>query len=77
MFNEWYIFNPIIHSCSFFLNITSCAALTVLSGIFLGGESLRRSLHDVVAPQRKKAFLTQIIATVTSKQPLYLRVGFS
>ncbi|CAH3176550.1 unnamed protein product, partial [Porites evermanni] len=43
-------------------------------GIFLGGESLRRSLHDIVAPQRKKAFLTQIIATVTSKQPLYLRV---
>ncbi|KAM7441542.1 hypothetical protein ABFA07_009426 [Porites harrisoni] len=43
-------------------------------GIFLGGESLRRSLHDIVAPQRKKAFLTQIIATVTSKQLLYLRV---
>ena len=76
MFNESYIFNPIIHSCSFFKQYV-IAALTVLSGIFLGGESLRRSLHDIVAPQRKKAFLTQIIATVTSKQSLYLRVGFS
>ena len=75
MYNESYILNPVMHSARF-LNSTSCAALTVLSGIFLGGESLRRSLHDIVAPQRKKAFLTQIIATVTSKQPLYLRVGF-
>ena len=76
MFNESYTVTLIINSCSFFKHYIMCT-LTVLSGIFLGGESLRRSLHDIVAPQRKKAFLTQIIATVTSKQPLYLRVGFS
>lgn len=43
-------------------------------GFFLGGETLRRSLHDIVPPQRKKAFLLQLISTVKSKQSLYLRV---
>ncbi|KAL9981804.1 hypothetical protein ACROYT_G010557 [Oculina patagonica] len=47
---------------------------TVEKGLFLGGESLRRSLRDIVPPQRKKAFMTQLISTVASKQPLYLRV---
>lgn len=43
-------------------------------GFFLGGETLRRSLHDIIPPQRKKAFLLQLISTVKSKQSLYLRV---
>ena len=45
-----------------------------LSGLFLGGEALRRSLRDIIPPQRKKAFITQLISSVTTKQPLYLRV---
>lgn len=43
-------------------------------GFFLGGETLRRSLHDIIPPQRKKAFMSQLISTVVSKQPLFLRV---
>ncbi|KAJ7387208.1 hypothetical protein OS493_004178 [Desmophyllum pertusum] len=43
-------------------------------GFFLGGESLRRSLRDIIPPQRKKAFMSQLVSTVMSKQPLYLRV---
>ncbi|XP_068679786.1 uncharacterized protein [Montipora foliosa] len=43
-------------------------------GMFVGSESSRRSLHDIVAPQRKKTIITQIISTVTAKQPLYIRV---
>lgn len=43
-------------------------------GFYLGGETLRRSLHDIVPPQRKKAFLLQLISSVKSKQSLYLRV---
>ncbi|XP_022801392.1 uncharacterized protein LOC111339076 [Stylophora pistillata] len=43
-------------------------------GFYLGGETLRRSLHDIVPPQRKKTFLLQLISSVKSKQSLYLRV---
>ncbi|XP_067032145.1 uncharacterized protein [Acropora muricata] len=42
-------------------------------GMFLGGDSSRRILHDIVAPQRKKAMLTQMISTITTKQPLYIK----
>lgn len=42
-------------------------------GMFLGGDSSRRILHDIVAPQRKKAILTQMISTITTKQPLYIK----
>ena len=45
------------------------------SGFFLGGETLRRSLHDIIPPQRKKAFMSQLISTVVSKQPIFLRVS--
>ena len=44
------------------------------AGMFLGGDSSRRILHDIVAPQRKKAILTQMISTITTKEPLYIKV---
>ena len=59
------------------ISVTVCGAdfrSVIFAGFFLGGETLRRSLHDIISPQRKKPFIAQFISTVKSKQPLYMRV---